>query len=74
MEECHLAGIPEWSRMSIIEASHFSAGTAYVAANRYQMDDMRPYIYKTTDYGGDMEADHERDSPERVRAGGARGS
>ena len=37
--------------MSIIEASHFSAGTAYVAANRYQMDDMRPYIYKTTDYG-----------------------
>jgi len=45
------AGIPEWSRMSIIEPSHFSGGTAYVAANRYQMDDMRPYIYKTTDYG-----------------------
>jgi photosystem II stability/assembly factor-like uncharacterized protein len=45
------AGIPEWARMSIIEASHFSPGTAYVAANRYQMDDMRPYIYKTTDYG-----------------------
>ncbi|HYN82441.1 MAG TPA: glycosyl hydrolase [Gemmatimonadaceae bacterium] len=45
------AGIPEWARMSIIEASHFSPGTAYLAANRYQMDDMRPYIYKTTDYG-----------------------
>jgi photosystem II stability/assembly factor-like uncharacterized protein len=41
----------EWSRISIIEPSHFSAGTAYVAANHYQMDDMRPYIYKTTDYG-----------------------
>ena len=27
------------------------AGTAYVASNNYQMEDMRPYIYKTTDYG-----------------------
>ena len=44
-------GIPEWSRISIIEPSHFSPGTAYLAANHYQMDDMRPYIYKTTDYG-----------------------
>ena len=43
--------IPEWSRISIIEPSHFSAGTAYVASNHYQMDDMRPYIYRTTDYG-----------------------
>ncbi|HZK77716.1 MAG TPA: glycosyl hydrolase [Gemmatimonadaceae bacterium] len=44
-------GIPEWSRISLIEASHFSPGTAYVAANHFQMDDMRPYIYRTTDYG-----------------------
>ena len=44
-------GMPEWSRVSIIEPSHFSAGTAYVAVNHYQMDDMRPYIYRTTDYG-----------------------
>ena len=44
-------GIPEWSRISMIEPSHFSAGTAYVASNHYQMDDMKPYIYKTTDYG-----------------------
>ena len=44
-------GLPEWSRISIIEPSHRSAGTAYVASNHYQMDDMRPYIYRTTDYG-----------------------
>ena len=44
-------GIPEWSRISLIEASHFSPGTAYVASNHYQMDDMKPYIYRTTDYG-----------------------
>ena len=43
--------IPEWSRISMIEASHFSAGTAYVASNHYQMDDLKPYIYRTTDYG-----------------------
>lgn len=44
-------GLPEWSRISIIEPSHFSPGTAYVAANHYQMDDLRPYLYRTTDYG-----------------------
>src|SRR5688500_14465023 len=43
--------MPEWMRISIIEASPHAAGTAYVAANRYQMDDMRPYIYRTTDFG-----------------------
>jgi len=41
----------EWARISIIEASHFNAGTAYVAANRFQMDDQEPYLFKTTDYG-----------------------
>ncbi len=44
-------GIPEWSRVSMIEASHFVAGTAYVASNHFQRDDLRPYIYRTTDYG-----------------------
>jgi photosystem II stability/assembly factor-like uncharacterized protein len=44
-------GIPEWSRISIIEASHHSPGTAYIASNHYQMDDFKPYIYRTTDYG-----------------------
>jgi len=44
-------GLPEWARISMIEASNFASGTAYVAANRYQLDDMKPYLYKTTDYG-----------------------
>jgi len=39
------------TRVSTIEASHFKAGTAYVAAKRYQMDDRNPYIWKTTDFG-----------------------
>ena len=45
------AGLPEWTRISMIEASNFSPGTAYIAANRYQLDDMKPYLYKTTNYG-----------------------
>ncbi|HVZ76702.1 MAG TPA: glycosyl hydrolase, partial [Gemmatimonadaceae bacterium] len=40
-----------FTRVSIIEPSHFDRGTAYVAANRYQQDDLRPYLFKTTDYG-----------------------
>ena len=43
--------LPEWSRISMIEPSHFASGTAYLAANRYQLDDMKPYLYKTSDYG-----------------------
>ncbi len=43
--------MPEWSRVSIIDASPFAAGTAYAAINRSKSDDFHPYIYRTTDYG-----------------------
>ena len=43
--------LPKWTRISIVEPSPHHAGTAYVAANRYQMDDFAPYLYKTTDFG-----------------------
>ena len=43
--------MPEWSRISLIDASPFDAGTAYVAVDRHQNDELRPYIYKTSDYG-----------------------
>ena len=41
----------EFARISLIEASPFRAGTAYVAANRYQQDDFKPYVFRTDDYG-----------------------
>jgi photosystem II stability/assembly factor-like uncharacterized protein len=44
-------GLPELSRLSLIEASPHRPGTAYVAAKRYQLDDRAPYIFKTGDYG-----------------------
>jgi hypothetical protein len=43
--------LPEWSRVSLIEASPYDAGTAYVAIDRHQNDDLGVYIYKTADYG-----------------------
>src|SRR5262249_39779309 len=43
--------IGDWTRISLIDASPHAAGTAYVAANRYQLDDFAPYIYRTADYG-----------------------
>jgi photosystem II stability/assembly factor-like uncharacterized protein len=43
--------VPEWSRVSQIDASPFDAGTAYVAIDRHQNDDLTPHIYKTSDYG-----------------------
>src|SRR6266850_584452 len=41
----------DFARISLIEASPFRAGTAYVAANRYQQDDFKPYVFRTDDYG-----------------------
>jgi len=43
--------LAEWSRISQIDASPQDPGTAYVAVDRHQSDDLHPYIYKTSDYG-----------------------
>lgn len=45
------AEMPAWSLVSLIEASPHQAGTAYLAVDRHRLDDLRPYIYKTEDYG-----------------------
>ncbi len=44
-------GIGDFTRISIIEASHYTEGTAYLAANRFQLDDFQPLLYRTTDFG-----------------------
>lgn len=43
--------LPEWALISIIDPSPHDAGTAYVAATRYKLDDFAPYLYKTADFG-----------------------
>jgi photosystem II stability/assembly factor-like uncharacterized protein len=40
-----------WSKVSLIEASPFDAGAAYAAINRIRLDDLRPHIYRTQDFG-----------------------
>lgn len=44
--------LPEWSLISIIEASPHNAGTAYLAVDRHKLDDFNPWIFKTLDFGG----------------------
>lgn len=41
----------DFATVSLIEASPFDAGTAYVVVEAHRLDDMRPYLVKTTDYG-----------------------
>ena len=43
--------VPPNTRISRIDASWHNAGAAYVAAERHQMNDRAPYIWRTRDYG-----------------------
>ncbi len=49
------AQLSPWSKVSVIEASHFDAGTAYAAINTFRLDDLRPHIYRTRDFGKSWE-------------------
>ena len=40
-----------WSKVSILEASRTEAGTVYAAVNRFRLDDLKPHIYRTRDFG-----------------------
>ena len=47
----NVPGIPEWGTVSLIEPSPFDAATAYLVVDAHRLDDMRPYLWKTADYG-----------------------
>ncbi|MBL7817760.1 MAG: glycoside hydrolase [Saprospiraceae bacterium] len=40
-----------WSKVSLIDASHFDVNTAYAAVNCIRLDDMKPHIFRTKDGG-----------------------
>ncbi len=44
-------GFPEWAMVSLIEPSPFDAATAYVAVDAHKLDNFKPYIFKTSDFG-----------------------
>ncbi len=41
----------DFTRVSLIEASPHDAAKAYIAAHRHQFGDLRPTIWRTSDYG-----------------------
>ena len=44
-------GLTSWSKISVMDAGRFDAGTAYAAVNRIRLDDQKPHIYRTHDFG-----------------------
>jgi photosystem II stability/assembly factor-like uncharacterized protein len=44
-------GLPEWGTVSMIEPSHFDAGTAWLVVDAHRLDDPRPYLWRTSDLG-----------------------
>jgi hypothetical protein len=47
----NIPGMPAWSTVSKIDPSPFDAATAYIAVDAHLMDDSKPYIFKTADFG-----------------------
>ncbi len=45
------AGLTPWSKLAQMDAGHFETATAYAAVNRFRLDDLHPYIYRTHDGG-----------------------
>jgi photosystem II stability/assembly factor-like uncharacterized protein len=43
--------LADWGRVAQIDASAIAAGTAYAAVDRHRLDDLRPSIYVTHDFG-----------------------
>jgi len=44
-------GVTSWSKVTMIEASHFDVNEAYVTVERHQLQDYEPHIYRTRDSG-----------------------
>ena len=47
----NIEGLPKNTWVYHIEASSFDKGTAYAVFDGHTMNDMKPYAYKTTDFG-----------------------
>jgi photosystem II stability/assembly factor-like uncharacterized protein len=45
------ASVNDWSKVALMEASHFDKNTAYAAINRIRLDDQKPHILRTKDGG-----------------------
>ncbi len=50
-QEITPAGFPQFATVENIDLSPTRPGRAFLGAQRYRMDDFKPYIYRTDDYG-----------------------
>ncbi len=50
-----IKGLPEFSWVSKIHASEHEAGTAFVTVDQHRMDDFRPYVFMTKNFGKSWE-------------------
>ena len=62
----NVQGVGKSPWVSWVEASRFAEGTAYATFDRHMYGDMKPYVFKTTDYGTDLDASRHR-SERRAR-------
>jgi photosystem II stability/assembly factor-like uncharacterized protein len=61
----NITGLPKNAWVSGVEAGHVDAGTVYATFDLHSFGDMRPYAYKSTDYGATWSALVAPDSPVR---------
>ncbi len=61
----NIQGLPKNAWVSSLEAGHFDEGTAYATFDLHTFGDMRPYAYKTTDFGKTWASVIEQDTPVR---------
>jgi len=68
----NVPGIEKNSWVSWVEASRYDEGTAYATFDRHTFGDLKPYLYKTTDYGQTWTALGVRDN-DNGKGSGVRG-
>ncbi len=47
----NLTGLPDWGTVKCIEPSPHDAGTAYVVVEAHRLNDFKPYLWRTADFG-----------------------
>jgi photosystem II stability/assembly factor-like uncharacterized protein len=45
------SGLSAWSKISVIDPSHFDPASAYAAVDRHRLTDLAPHIYRTRNFG-----------------------
>ena len=65
----NIKGLPQWGRLQQVEASPSSADAAYIAVDLHEVDNNRPYVFKTADFGNSwtsISAGLPQDQPAKV--------